>query len=215
MKLSYFKNPNSKYTEQNFLEALTNFSSRSHGSSLGARPGDQIKSLFPQLSVDKPKSVSYTKYFLYLYGYKHCSTCKGVLKLSNFSKHKGSWDSYFSICKKCDSIRGKKYKDDHKDELKDSYKSWYEKNKHIRANYQALRRANKKQATPNWLTSELKKEILDTYLSAKLQGKTVDHIVPLKGKYVCGLHVPWNLQIIDNDENIKKSNYHYSEEYWR
>jgi hypothetical protein len=74
------------------------------------------------------------------------------------------------------------------------------------------RRASKINACPFWLTKEDKKEIESFYaLAKKLELETglkyhVDHIVPLQGKFVCGLHVPWNLQVILATENMAKSN---------
>lgn len=75
-------------------------------------------------------------------------------------------------------------------------------------------KASKKQRTPTWLSEEHLQEMKNTYSHAKecelLTGDPyhVDHIVPLQGKNVCGLHVPWNLQVLPADINQSKSNRH-------
>jgi len=77
---------------------------------------------------------------------------------------------------------------------------------------EARRRSRKLNATPEWLTSSQLKEMEDFYWLAKdleaVSGQKyhVDHIVPLRGKRVCGLHVPWNLQVLPSDINLSKSN---------
>lgn len=76
-------------------------------------------------------------------------------------------------------------------------------------------RAKKLQATPLWLTQGHVDIVLDFHKAAKMfQIYTgteyhVDHIVPLQGETVCGLHVPWNLQLLPWDENISKGNRHW------
>ena len=84
-----------------------------------------------------------------------------------------------------------------------------------REKYSALereRQASKIGATPKWLTSDHKIQIEKIYLMAKKTSNMagflchVDHIVPLKGKDVCGLHVPWNLRVVSQSYNSKKSN---------
>jgi 5-methylcytosine-specific restriction endonuclease McrA len=74
------------------------------------------------------------------------------------------------------------------------------------------RRRRFRQATPKWLTAEHKLEIRMKYrLAIELSRRlgtphAVDHIVPLQGEEVCGLHVPWNMEVITQEENLKKSN---------
>ena len=74
------------------------------------------------------------------------------------------------------------------------------------------RRRRHREATPAWLTKEQKDNIKQLYIEAqkltKLTGVRyeVDHIIPLINDSVCGLHVPWNLQVIPKLENLKKAN---------
>ena len=75
----------------------------------------------------------------------------------------------------------------------------------------ARRRASQLQATPAWADT---KAIRAVYKEAKLLqavdgiSRHVDHIVPLRGKKVSGLHVENNLQILKAKDNQVKSNYY-------
>jgi hypothetical protein len=116
--------------------------------------------------------------------------------------------------------RVKRYKKNPKEEIK-KVRAWQLLNSDKVTATSAKRRAYKVFATPLWLTSEQFTAISLFYTKAKtLEQETgikchVDHIIPLQGKYVCGLHVPWNLQVLSREENISKRNYHESEEYWK
>jgi hypothetical protein len=76
----------------------------------------------------------------------------------------------------------------------------------------AKRRAAELRAVPPWLSIDDLFEIEWAYLKALTLSLVtgvphqVDHIVPLQGRNVCGLHVPWNLRVITATENAAKSN---------
>jgi len=98
------------------------------------------------------------------------------------------------------------------EKLREYRNTWKENNiVQVRADTKARRRKHR-EATPPWLTRKQKTEIRQIYQIAITMTKTtgeqyvVDHIVPLRSPDVCGLHVPWNLRVITQEENLKKSN---------
>lgn len=75
--------------------------------------------------------------------------------------------------------------------------------------------ASKLRAMPAWLNEAQRADITAIYVISQLLrdelGETyhVDHIVPLRGKTVCGLHVSWNLQLLSPKDNLSKNNFHW------
>lgn len=156
---------------------------------------------------------------------KTCCRCKQPKELAAFSKHKAMKDGLSVQCKECDAAYYKTNKaavdaknrrnyyenqEFYKEEARKS--TWAKDNPEKHAAKCARRRASKLERTPKWLTPEHLTEILEFYRDAKeLQWLSdeplhVDHIEPLQGENVSGLHVPWNLRVIPRSKNLAKGN---------
>ena len=61
----------------------------------------------------------------------------------------------------------------------------------------------RKQATPSWACMA---SVRRMYQTAAAFGMHVDHVIPLRGRNVCGLHVPENLRLVTPAENMAKGN---------
>ena len=145
---------------------------------------------------------------------KTCTKCKEKKDLSEYYADKRNKDGRQARCKLCHNLEAKEHYQNNKEEIKRSFKQWRKENRGKSNSIKAKYRAAKAQRTPNWLTCDQLEYIRNEYLMAvKLEAITgdkyhVDHVVPLQGNDVSGLHVPWNLQILEAKDNLSKSNKH-------
>ena len=162
---------------------------------------------------------------------KFCNKCN-AFKL-NYHKDSSKSDGFCTICADCKKLNTKnwneknpirarenslKYYHSRKKDpefaqrRKDVEKIWRLNNPDRRCANEAKRRSKKLNATPIWLSDAHKAHIQRTYSLCQIASEAtgekyhVDHIVPLQGKNVCGLHVPWNLRVIPAKMNIRKGN---------
>ena len=138
---------------------------------------------------------------------KACTKCKDIKPLSNFYKRKDTKDGRVSWCKDCKNKDRLRYK--RAANYQQHGREYYYRNKEKWRGIKARRRARLLQASPA-LDSEYLWMINEIYELASLREKCtgvkweVDHTIPLQGKDVCGLHIPWNLQVITQTENRRK-----------
>lgn len=89
---------------------------------------------------------------------------------------------------------------------------YFKKHPHLRAKLSSIQRAAQNKRTPGWLTEDDFWLMDEIYRLANLRTAMtgiewhVDHIIPLRGKNVSGLHVPSNLRVIPKQLNLKKGN---------
>lgn len=154
-----------------------------------------------------------------------CTKCTKKKQEHEFYKgYKGQVRSWCKLCysednknrykNNPDNIKEnrKLYYQDNKEIEQERMKLYYEQNKEKFLEYSAKKRATKKEACPIWLSQKHRSEIKSIYKMARnISVKTgikhhVDHIIPLVNEIVCGLHVPWNLQVLPAKENLSKHN---------
>jgi hypothetical protein len=128
---------------------------------------------------------------------KRCYNCKTTKPKNEFGSNKSQPDSLKSECILCNRKLKAKWKKENPDKVNAQ---------------RARRRAAKLNRMLKWGKEYLKPEIDNWYRRAKLatifmeEPYEVDHIEPLQGKDVSGLHVPWNLTLLTQSENASKGN---------
>lgn len=110
-----------------------------------------------------------------------------------------------------DAVNAQKrgYWHENRDRMSVAHSDWVAENREVVRESNASRKRLIRQATPKWVD---RRAIRAVYAEARrLELETglphhVDHVIPIQGKTVCGLHVPWNLRPLHAPLNIGKKN---------
>ena len=148
-----------------------------------------------------------------------CTTCANQTALTwaknNPGRAKEITTAWNVKNKDREAARARVWRSKNQSTYKRMVKEWREKNAvqyKAYMNLQAVKRHTAKlKRTPEWLNQGHLLEINSVYNYCSALRRIglefhVDHIVPLQGKDVCGLHVPWNLQVIPAKDNLTKGN---------
>jgi hypothetical protein len=125
--------------------------------------------------------------------------------------------AYRDSRKDADKVLARKWRQHNKDKVNAYGKKWREHNQHFKTANQNRRRTLKLKATAKWDTELTDLVALEAAhlcgLRQKITGYAwhVDHVIPLNGKVVSGLHVWNNLAVIPAAQNLSKGNRYITE----
>lgn len=145
-----------------------------------------------------------------------CSVCEAERIKKWFAENpekvkRAQRKTYANRAEKCRQYAAQ-YRANNQEKVRESYRKSKLKNRAYHTYLESQRQKRVKQATPSWLTKEDKQLMIDIYkLSKQIKDEygivtAVDHIIPIRGKTVCGLNVPSNLRVVTQKYNSKKSN---------
>lgn len=144
-----------------------------------------------------------------------CNKCNTIKEFTEFHKRKDTPTGYRYSCKECHNAhyRNKFNQDsEFRSAKRKRNRRHFKNNKDYYNAKNAKRRAAKLERTPSWLIESDWNRINGRYaLAQHMQHLTgdiyhVDHIIPLQGDEVSGLHVPDNLRVVLASENLSKGN---------
>jgi hypothetical protein len=173
-----------------------------------------LKKIFPgKTRISQP----WRAYLLESIQSKRCSKCGEIKQHEEFSANAKEPDGLRAYCRVCSGEVWKAHYNTDPEKHRERTREYYRANKQLRKEYNQAyritnpeiyaahgvkRRTRELNALANWADHE---EINIIYAQCPA-GYHVDHIIPLQGKLVSGLHVENNLQYLPASENMSKSN---------
>jgi len=148
-----------------------------------------LKYLYKFSEIEQVVGKSTRSKILQVLSLKECTSCQEILELHRFGENKTRRDGIQSICLSCQKVHNSVYRNTKEGKLYNRSKS-------------AKYRSDLIQRTPAWVDLSA---ITAFYLKCPIHYE-VDHIIPLNGRLVSGLHVLENLQYLTPDKNREKSN---------
>lgn len=143
---------------------------------------------------------------------KQCNVCSTWKPLEDYHRRRASSDGRAYTCKECTSTINAEWREQNVERKRTKQRRYYSENSAAHRLYYKRRSNNLLSMTP-WVQNEpYKSQIQTLYNQAKeITNKTgvkhhVDHVIPVKHPEICGLHVPWNMQVLSQPDNDSKHN---------